>query len=203
MADTGFQLRPRSRKLWVCIHVVVSVGWLGLDLALLVLGLTGLLTRNPEQLRAAYLAMGIFGDVLVVPIALATLVSGVVLSVGTRWGLVRYRWVLLKLVLTLVVATASVFALRSTIGAAVKAVSGVPTGVVADVDLSGVATDLVIQLSAALVIYTFCTVVSVVKPWGRTRFAKRARARQVSRTDRSQEQARSPVTPPPAVLERV
>ncbi|WP_175411314.1 DUF2269 domain-containing protein [Streptomyces sp. TRM64462] len=152
--------RPVRRALLV-FHVAVSVSWLGLSLGLLALGVTAYTTADTSLTEAAYRAMKVFADWLLLPIALATLVSGLVLSLGTPWGLARHRWVWTKFWLTLATATATVFALRPEIAHAAGA--GVP-------DSSLVAAPLV-STSA----YLFMTVVSVLKPWGLTRRGRRLR----------------------------
>jgi hypothetical protein len=143
-------------------HVAVSVSWLGLALGLLALGVTAYITDSAAMTEAAYRSMKVFGDWLVVPIALATLSTGVVLSLGTRWGLARHRWVWIKFWLTLITLTLSAFVLRPEINSAVAA--GVP-------DTSLVAAP-VVSSSA----YFFMTAISVLKPWGLTRRGRKHRA---------------------------
>jgi hypothetical protein len=168
---------PRLRRPWrralLTLHVITSVGWLGLDLGLLTLGITGLVTEDQETRRAAYLVMGVIGDVPLVPVSLGALLSGLALSLGTHWGLARHWWVLVKLVLTVAAFTATILALRGTIGEAVALVAGVPTDAMAAVDLGEVGVALVIAPSVALTIYTTATVLSVFKPWGRTPYGRR------------------------------
>jgi len=162
-------MTPGTRKLAVTLHVAVAVGWLGLDLGLLTLGVTGLASRDPRTAQAAYRAMGILGDVLVIPVSLATLLTGVLLGLGTRWGLLRYYWVLAKLVLTLAAALASTFALRATIH---RAVAGLPAaGQPVDPGAAGIS--LVVAPTVALLVYGTATVLSVYKPWGRVRRTNR------------------------------
>jgi hypothetical protein len=163
------RLSRRARRAVLTLHVVVSVGWLGLDLGLLALGVTGLTTDDPETIRAAYLSMDVFADVLIIPISLTALLSGVVLSLGTHWGLVRHYWVLAKFVLTLIAATASTFALRGSIAEAADRVSGVP---LSEVDPGPVGVSLVFAPTVALTLYVIMTALSVYKPWGRTRWAR-------------------------------
>ncbi|MER6139343.1 DUF2269 domain-containing protein [Streptomyces sparsogenes] len=159
--------RPARRALLV-VHVVVSVGWLGLTLCLLTLGVAGAASGSADTAEAAYRAMKIFGDWLIVPISLASLVSGVVLSLGTPWGLARYRWVVTKFWLTLPAAAASVLALRAEIdSAAADASAGRAVAAT---------TDLVIAPSVALGVYVFLTAISVLKPWGLTARGRRMRA---------------------------
>ncbi|MFJ4307454.1 DUF2269 domain-containing protein [Streptomyces anulatus] len=105
--------------------------------------------------------MKISGDWLVVPVALLALVSGLVLSLGTPWGLARHRWVWTTFWLTPVTTGLSIFSLRHGINAA--AAEGV-------VDI-----DLVIAPSVATATYLFITAISVLKPWGLTRRGRRLR----------------------------
>jgi len=176
----ALRLSPRLRKLVLTVHVIVSVGWLGLDLGLLAFGITGLTTGDPETRRAVYLAADLAVGVAVIPISLATLVSGVVLSIGTRWGLFRYWWVVVKLVLTTGATIATAFALRSSVGEAAAAVRA--PGDAAATGVGDVAASLVAAPTVALVIYTTATVLSVFKPWGPTPYGRRqARERRGNR----------------------
>ncbi|MFE4868727.1 DUF2269 domain-containing protein [Streptomyces sp. NPDC056682] len=153
--------RP-ARRSWLVAHVAVSVSWLGLTLGLLALGVTAYTTDSASMTEAAYRSMKVFGDWLVVPIALLTLGTGLVLSLGTRWGLARHRWVWIKFWLTLITLSLSAFALRPEINRAVAA--GVH-------DISLVAAP-VVSSSA----YFFMTAISVLKPWGLTRRGHKHRA---------------------------
>lgn len=169
-------MSPRVRKAVLVSHVVAAVGWLGLDLGLLALGITGLTTGDPETLRAAYLAMDVLGDVLLIPISLAALLTGLIAALGTQWGLARYYWVLAKLVLTVAAGLASTFALRGHIEEAARQVSGLPPDAVLSVDLGRVALTLVTAPTVALAVYTAATVLSIYKPWGRTPYGRRRSA---------------------------
>ncbi|WP_049580242.1 hypothetical protein [Streptomyces sp. SBT349] len=161
--------RPVRRGFLVA-HVAVSVGWLGLTLCLLVLAVTGAVSDSAATAEAAYRSMKIFGDWLVAPLALTALATGLVLSLGTHWGLVRHRWVLVKFVLTLITATASIFALRTEINRVAGEVGAgrpVPDG-----------TQLIVPPSVALACYLFMTAIAVTKPWGATRWGRGARERE-------------------------
>lgn len=152
--------RPVRRGLLVA-HVAVSVSWLGLTVGLLTLGVAAFVTGDATTAQAATRAMKIFGDWLVIPVALLSLLSGLVLALGTPWGLARHRWVWTKFWLTLITAGLSIFSLRPGIDEA--ATSGV-------VDI-----DLIIAPSVATATYLFITAISVLKPWGPTRRGRRPR----------------------------
>jgi hypothetical protein len=90
------------RKLVLAVHLTCSVGWLGAVIAYLVLDLTVASSGDPRLVRAAWLGMGLVVSWTIVPLALAALVTGLVMSLGTKWGLFRHWWVLISLTLTIV-----------------------------------------------------------------------------------------------------
>jgi len=94
-------MAPGLRRLALTAHVTVSVGWIGCVVAYLALGVAAV-TGADRTTRAAWTAMDLIGWYVVVPLALASLLSGLLMALGTRWGLFRHYWVLFSLVLTLV-----------------------------------------------------------------------------------------------------
>ncbi|MFJ9849179.1 DUF2269 domain-containing protein [Streptomyces sp. NPDC101150] len=165
------QLSRPARRALLVVHVAVSVGWLGLTLGLLALSITGYTTASPDLAAVAYRAMKIFGDWLILPVALISLVSGLALSLGTRWGLARHRWVYVKFWLTLITVLLSAFSLRPGIDhLAAQAAAGNPTP-----DIG-----LLVAPSVATATYVFITAISVLKPWGPTKRGGRLRRRAQS-----------------------
>lgn len=164
--------RPARRTLLV-VHVAASAGWLGLTLGLLALALTAVGTESAPMIEAACRSMKVFTDWLVIPVGLLTLLSGLLLSLGTKWGLARHRWVYTKFWLTLITLTASIFALRPGVNDAADTVAaGSP---LAD------PLDLVMGPVVSFTAYVFMTVISVLKPWGLTRRGRRLRLSATSR----------------------
>jgi hypothetical protein len=99
---------PKLRKLALAVHLTCSVGWLGAVVAYLALDLTVAMSGDLQLVRAAWIGMGIVVASVIVPLALASLVTGLVMALGTRWGLFRHWWVLISFVLT-VIATLVLF----------------------------------------------------------------------------------------------
>src|SRR5918998_1230489 len=97
------RLSASTYKLLICAHVLASVGWFGAALAKLTLALLAMSTSTSEL----YQAVGAL-NVVFPPLAIATLLTGVILSLKTRWGLVKHYWVLAKLGLTFGVVVSSV-----------------------------------------------------------------------------------------------
>ena len=94
-------MRAGIRKLALSVHLTVSVGWIGAVFAYLALGIAAVTSRDPDSVRSAWTAMELTGWYVIVPLAIASLVTGLVMSLGTKWGLFRYYWVLISFVLTL------------------------------------------------------------------------------------------------------
>ncbi len=97
-------LTAETRRLLLVAHVVFSVGWIGALAAFLVLSLAGLISEDVAVVRSAYMSMDLINRFVIVPSAILALLTGIVQSLGTPWGLVRHYWVLFKL---LIIVTAT------------------------------------------------------------------------------------------------
>jgi hypothetical protein len=86
-------MTPSLRKLVLTAHITVSVGWLGAVAAFLALAITGLTSRDAQTMRTAYAAMELTARFVIVPLAFASLLTGLIESLGTPWGLLRHYWV--------------------------------------------------------------------------------------------------------------
>ena len=162
-------LTPGVRKLALTAHVTASVGWLGAVAGFLALAIAGLTSQDPQRVRAAYLAMELTGWYVIVPLSLASLITGLVQSLGTPWGLFRHYWVLIKLLIN---ACASVLLLVHMKPTSYLA-GAAATTTLSSADLRGVRIQLVADAAAALAILLVATVLSVYKPRGMTAYGRR------------------------------
>src|ERR687893_1345362 len=108
-------MTPRLRRFALAAHLTASVGWIGAVAGYIALDVAAATSQDTQTLRAAYLAMELIVWYVIVPLALASLLSGLVMALGTKWGLFRHYWVLISLLLT-VIATAVLLAETQTIG---------------------------------------------------------------------------------------
>ena len=156
------KLTPRWRKAVLVIHVLTAVGWFGADLVLLALAAAGLAGTDPQ---VVYPAARLVGDWVFLPLSGLVWLVGLVNGLSTRWGLFRYRWVLVKLVLTTIMLGLVLFALTPNLRtAAALAVAG------ADLNRAELIAPPIVSSSLLI----FMTILSVYKPWGRTRRSGRA-----------------------------
>jgi uncharacterized membrane protein len=94
-------MSPRVRKLALGAHLVFADGWIGAVIVYLALGVAASSTADTQIVRAAWIAMELTGWFVIVPLALASLLTGLLMALGTSWGLFRHYWVLFSLLLTI------------------------------------------------------------------------------------------------------
>jgi len=162
-------MTPLVRKFALTAHVTFSVGWLGAVAAFLALAVAGLTSQDPQVVRAAYLAMELTAWFVIVPLSLASLVTGLVQSLGTTWGLLRHYWVLIKLVLT-ILATLALLVHMQPIGYMARVAAATT---IARADHRGVRIQLVATAGAALLVLLVATTLGVYKPRGMTPYGRR------------------------------
>ena len=163
-------LGARLRRTALTVHVTTSVGWLGAVGAFLALAVAGLSSESPQTVRAVYVAMEVMGWGVLVPLSLASFASGVVQSLGTKWGLMRHYWVVTKLSIT-VIATAVLLLYTRTLESladtalAPEPAAGIPAGLPSGSPL--------LHAGVALILLLVTTVLAVFKPRGVTRYGLR------------------------------
>jgi hypothetical protein len=159
------------RKAALTLHVTSSVGWFGAVATFLVLAVIGLRTRDAGEVRAAALAMNAAVRLVILPLALGALATGLVSSLGTSWGLVRHYWVLVKFLL-IGAATVVLLQLRPIADLAQAAArTPMPDGAVAKALLSQV-----VHAGGGLLVLLTATVLSIFKPRGLTAYGRRRAA---------------------------
>ncbi|MCF6111018.1 MAG: hypothetical protein E5Y65_25665 [Mesorhizobium sp.] len=162
-------MTPGLRKFALTAHVTSSVGSLGAVAGFLVLAVAGLTSKDSQLVRAAYLAMELTAWYLIVPLILASLLTGIVQSLGTPWGLFRHYWVVAKLLLNLVVAIVLLLQLE---------LIGYLANVAVDTtfssaDLRGLRISPVIHAAGGLLVLLVPVALSLYKPRGLTPYGWR------------------------------
>jgi len=166
-----WRLSASARKLTLTIHIITALGWIGVDFVLFVFAVTGMTSDDPTTLAMCYRAIDLFAVVLLLPLGLLSLASGLLLGWGSKYGILRYRWVFWKLVLNLVLTTLVVVLLRPAVSDAADAVAG-PTATLND-RLDQAQSNLIFPPTVSITALTIATVLAVYKPWGRTKYGRR------------------------------
>ena len=156
----------RWRRTTLTAHVVSSVGWLGAIAASLALALAGL-TGDDAAARAAYPALEVVGWYALVPLSAASLVTGLVQGLTSKWGVLRHYWVVTKLFINLGAALV-LLTYMQTLGA-----------LAATPDARSVSP--VLHATGALLLLVIAAILSVFKPPGLTRYGWRRARRSAAR----------------------
>jgi uncharacterized membrane protein len=172
------------RKFVLTAHLVSSLGWIGAVVAYLALVVAALTSEDAHTVRAAFRAMELTYFVLV-PLAVASLLTGVVQALGTTWGLFRHYWVLFKLVLT-VVATTVLLLHMPAVNSLAEAAAETDGA-----DLPGAGGEL-LHAGVGLLVLLTTAILGVYKPRGMTRYGLR---KQDELRTLEQEEQRSVVAP--------
>jgi hypothetical protein len=157
-------LSPGLRKLALTLHVGISVAFPGAVGCFLALAVVGLMSNAAATAHAAYAAMDLITSTVIVPLCVASLLTGLISSLGTPWGLFRYWWIVVKLVGTLVSTIILIVHLR-------------PIGVMATVatptHLASTQLQLLLAAGAALAALALFVALSIYKPRGLTHYGAR------------------------------
>lgn len=163
-------LRRPTRRVLLISHIAVSVGWLGADVVMGILAVAGLTTDEPTLALSIFRAAGVFVPLVVLPLSLLALLTGVLLALGTKWGLLRYWWVLVKLAITVILSVLVLVLLRPSVAdLADDAAAAQRDGSLLTVAASADPTALLVPATVSVVALTVAVILSVAKPSGRTR----------------------------------
>jgi hypothetical protein len=160
-------MAPGLRRLTLTTHVTSSVGWIGAVLVFLALAVIAMTSQDEQTVRGAYLVMAPAAWFVLVPLAHASLLSGIALSLGTAWGLFRHYWVVLKLLIT-AFATVILLIYMGTF----RQMAGVAADPVVNLEVVRNASPMVHSI-LALILLIAATVLGLYKPFGMTAFGRR------------------------------
>ncbi len=165
-------MTPCLRKFLLTAHITSSIGWLGAVVAYLSLAVAALTIADAQTVRAAWIAMELTGWFVIVPLAVASLLIGVVQSLSTPWGLFRHYWVLVKFLLT-VFANILLLVHMPTVTYFARIV--VESN---GANLGGLGGEL-LHAGGGLLVLLVTTTLSVYKPRGMTPYGQRRREQRL------------------------
>lgn len=167
-------MKPGLRKLALTIHITSSVGWLGSVAGFLTLAIMGLFSREGITVQATYLGMDWLTTYIILPFSIAALLSGIVQSLGTSWGLFRHYWVVVKLLLT-ILATSVLILHTQPIRSLGREAAAKPFSAT---DFRETRIQLVADAVAGIFVLLTATALAVYKPRGLTRYGWRRQREQ-------------------------
>lgn len=177
------RLNAKTRKLFLVLHIAAIAAWIGIDVGVGVLVFTARFTASVQTQALAYQALELFAVWPMAIAGLASLGTGVVLGLGTKYGLVRYWWVAIKLVMNIVLTTLVLMLLRPGISEAAEYGRQLAQGPAT----APFPSQLIFPPMVSLTALTVAVVLSVYKP------RKRLRSEQFDNHERGTHAARDRV----------
>lgn len=167
----SFVLTGRMRRLTLLGHIIAALSWLGVDVAIGVLAITGFSSADPAVIAASYIALDVFAVPLLLIFGLSTLGLGLLLAAGSRWGIIRYWWVAAKLVINLVLSSLVLILLQPRLADAAAQSARIDASL--RDRLGGIPLDLIFPAFVSGVLLLTAAVLGAFKPWGRTPYGRR------------------------------
>ncbi len=170
-----WHLTPAWRKAVMVLHAIAGIGWMGVDIALLVLLINARTTADPALVMSAFNAIGLIVPAAVPPLSLGVLATGLLLGLGTRFGLVRYWWVLVKLTLSLIMTVLVFTSLLPAINSLPVLSAASLSADAVRASLGPAPTMLFFPPVVSFIMLGTAALLSIFKPWGRTPLSREAR----------------------------
>ena len=160
-----WRLGNRTRKGVLVLHIASAGAWLGVDVVMGVLIFTAVARDDPATRALSYRALELVAVGPLLACGLICLLTGIVLGLGSRWGLVRYWWVAAKLALNLVLTGLVLVALAPEVAAHADQARQFQAGLPALLEVGQLVFPPIVSPAALLL----ALVLAVFKPWGRIR----------------------------------
>jgi hypothetical protein len=162
------KMTPRMSKAMLTLHIIFSVGWIGAVVVFLVFSIVALTNEDNQLVRSSLIAMELSAWFAIVPFSLTSLCTGVVQAIGTKWGLFKHYWIILKLFLTLGSTILLILHLQPIVFLA---------NLATDISFSNAQhveqiINLIAKTGLAILVLVAITTISIFKPWGKVQFRK-------------------------------
>lgn len=159
------RLSVRRRKWILLLHIAAAGVWLGLDVVVALLVITARASGDPQTASFCFRALEIVAIWPMTSAAVLSLISGILLGLGSKYGLLRYWWVAVKLTMNLLLTTLILVVLRPGLHEAAEYGRRVAEGVPSAFNSTFLMYPPIVSTTTVL----FAMALSVFKPWGLTR----------------------------------
>jgi uncharacterized membrane protein len=173
VAQTGvrWRLAARTRKSVLLVHIASAGAWLGIDVVMAVLVFTALGTDDDRTKALSFRALELVAVWPLLTMGMLCLLTGILLGLGSRYGLLRYWWVAVKLALNLLLSGLVLVALAPEVADAAERARQFDAGLPAPLGVGDLIFPPIVSPTALLV----AMVLAIFKPWGRIRAANQSK----------------------------
>jgi len=166
------RLTIRQKQWFLIAHIICFVAWMGGVISMLLIGLWGIAKGPHQDLAQTYAIIHLIDDTFVKFPAIGTLITGLILSIRTHWGVTKYVWVIIKEVLTIAIILIGIFFLSDWLGEALDIAEKLGSSALGDPGFILRRNQLIIMTIVNILIMGFMIAISVIQPWGKRQTKK-------------------------------
>ncbi|MBM7599561.1 putative membrane protein [Virgibacillus halotolerans] len=162
------KLSMTSKRGLLTIHILFAAIMFGNMVTLLILSITAATTENAQLIKSCYQIMHVLASTSVKASTIGTTVTGILLSIWTKWGLFQFYWIIAKQIITIMLIGFNLWGIYAW---TLQALSRVET-ITDQTNMFMLQIDLWIGITIQIISLIFIFTISVFKPWGRRKQQK-------------------------------
>jgi hypothetical protein len=157
----------------VAAHAVAAACWIGIAVTFVAMSVVAMSTNDIHTTMAIYELMATFDLTLLRWANFATFLTGIALSITTKWGLIRYYWVAAKVAIAVAILIMAFGFLHDSLERAGHEAAELAATRGTAAQLSGASDVVLWGFSLAMLSLVGALLLSLYKPGGRTRRGRR------------------------------
>jgi hypothetical protein len=166
------KLSTNNQKWLKVLHVYLGGIWAGGAASLFAIHCLYPTNSGPE-LYARNMAMIYIDNYIIIPAAIGSCLTGLIYSHLTKWGYLKYYWVMVKWIFTIIFIVIGFFWLIPWLNNMLEVSTTIRNSLVIDTSSYDVAMSAHLAMTILQTVLLFCVVIiSIFKPWGRTHFKR-------------------------------
>lgn len=162
------KLSMTSKRGLLTVHILFAAIMFGNMVTFLILSITAATTENAQLIKSCYQIMHVLASTSVKASTIGTTVTGILLSIWTKWGLFQFYWIIAKQIITIMLIGFNLWGIYAW---TLQALSRVET-ITDQTNMFMLQIDLWIGITIQIISLIFIFTISVFKPWGRRKQQK-------------------------------
>lgn len=157
-------LNATGLKVLKAIHLLSAIGWTGAGICMLILLFNPPL-GNADRMYMYSRVLKILDDYVIIPSANGIIITGILYGIFTKWGFFRYRWLIVKWIITIFMLVSGTFIMGPCINENARHISDLSYYTSTE---SNMAVNIITSLQWGIVqniLLLLVLILSVFKPW--------------------------------------
>lgn len=165
------KLNAKQTRILKIIHIFFFVIWIGGGLALMTLMFIAQ-PAIPDDIYMKYRSMQVIDDLIIIPGAMGSLVTGLFFGIWTNWGFFKHRWLTVKWIMTTAQIFFGTFALGPWLNGNTDIAMRIRGAALSSPDFMANASHIELWGTVQVLFLLFMLIISVIKPWKKSTAGK-------------------------------